>query len=263
MKFTPTPEKNTKELKDDLQEFGHKLRLLEHFNDDQQQPNVSLVKNKSNFVPPLTNDKHLQMILENISSLHDEETHQTKKSNINCLQRKALESLKNNEHIIIGQADKGGATVIMDKQYYKERIVEMLSDREAYAELTENEDKKMMKKISHLTKVYKQELTKKEIDYLQNFALRTSNLYGLSKIHKSREIASAINKQRSTYVKVLPPTDLPFRPIVAGPTCPTHCLSNFIDILLKPLCKHTYRATFVMTRSSLTTSQRKLKKPPY
>ena len=147
------------------------------------------------------------MVLENISSLHDEGTHQTKKSNINCLERKALESLKNNEHIIIKQADKGGATVIMDKQYYKERILEMLSDRQAYGELKENEEKKIMKKINHLTKVYKQELTKKEIDYLQNFAPRTSNLYGLPKIHKSQEIASAINKQRSTYVKVLPPTD--------------------------------------------------------
>ena len=129
MKFTPTPEKNTKELKDDLQEFGRKLQLLEHFNDHQQQPDASPVKNKSNFVPPLTNDKHLQMILENISNLHEEGTHQTKKSNVNCLERKALESLKNNEHIIIKQADKGGGTIIMDKQYYKERILEMLSDR--------------------------------------------------------------------------------------------------------------------------------------
>ena len=48
-----------------------------------------------------------------------------------------------------------GATVIMDKQYYKERILEILSDREAYTELTENEDKKIMKKINHLTNVYK------------------------------------------------------------------------------------------------------------
>ena len=102
MKFTPTPGKNTKELKDDLQEFGRKLRL----NNYQQKPNALLVKSKSNFVPPLINDKHLQMILENISNLHEEGTHQTKKSNINCLEKKALESLKNNEHIIIKQADK-------------------------------------------------------------------------------------------------------------------------------------------------------------
>ena len=130
------------------------------------------------------------------------------------------------------------------------KILEMLSDREAYAELTENEDKKIMKKVNHLTKEYKQELTKKQIDYLQNFAPRTSNIYGLPKIHKSQEIASVIN------------TELPFRPTVAGPTCPTpRLLSNFIDILLKPLCIYI-RATFVMTWTSLTTSQMKLKKPP-
>ena len=73
---------------------------------------------------------------------------------------------------------------------------------------------------------------------LQNFAPRISNLHGLPKIQKSQEIKSAIDQQRSTYIKALSPTDLPFRPIVAGPTCPTHCLSNFIHIILKPFCKH-------------------------
>ena len=28
------------------------------------------------------------------------------------------------------------------------------------------------------------------------------------------------------------------RPIVAGPSSPTHRLSNFIDLILKPPCKH-------------------------
>ena len=32
--------------------------------------------------------------------------------------------------------------------------------------------------------------------------------------------------------------DLKFRPIIAGPACPTHRLSNLIDILLKPLIKN-------------------------
>ena len=77
MKFTPTPEKDTKELKDDLQEFGHKLRLLEHFNDHQQQTDASLVKNKSNFVPPpLTKEissvmvKHRNKFINTPTTLH-------------------------------------------------------------------------------------------------------------------------------------------------------------------------------------------------
>ena len=87
-------------------------------------------------------------------------THQTKKSNINCLERKALESLKNNEHIIIKQADKGRATAIMDKQYYKERILEMLSDRDerGICRIKEKRGQKNKEKINHLTKQYQQEL---------------------------------------------------------------------------------------------------------
>ena len=36
------------------------------------------------------------------------------------------------------------------------------------------------------------------------------------------------------YLELLDPEDLTFRPIVAGPACETHRLSNLIDILLKP-----------------------------
>ena len=40
------------------------------------------------------------------------------------------------------------------------------------------------------------------------------------------------------YVKLKAPESLFFRPIVAGPTCETHTLSNLIDILLQPYTKH-------------------------
>ena len=46
----------------------------------------------------------------------------------------------------------------------------------------------------------------------------------------------AIKEQNTKYVKVAPPTDVPFRPIVAGPSSPSHQLSNLIDIILKLLC---------------------------
>ena len=75
------------------------------------------------------------MILEKISNLHEDTTRHTKRSNIDSQERKHWRvQKKNNEHIIIKQADKGGATVIMDKQYYKERMLE-ISDRETYAHL--------------------------------------------------------------------------------------------------------------------------------
>ena len=80
-------------------------------------------------------------------------------------------------------------------------------------------------------------LQEKEFDYLTNFEMRTSNFYGLPKIHKSNSIKTAIEEQNQTYISTGEPTDLKLRPIVAGPACPTHRLSNFIDILLKDLCQ--------------------------
>ena len=89
-----------------------------------------------------------------------------------------------------------------------------------------------------MIKKYQNELTKKESDYIQNFTYRTSNFYGQPKIHKSTSITTAIKEQNADYIKLPPPPDLKFRPIVAGPASPTHRLSNFVDIILKPLCKH-------------------------
>ena len=127
----------------------------------------------------------------------------------------------------------------MDKTFYRAKVHEMLADNEHYAELTDlNYDDKIIKKIRKHLKKFDQETTKKEKEYLQNFAWKTSNFYGLPKIHKSQAVKEAILQQNSTYIKVQAPPDLKLRPIVAGPSSPTHRLSNFTDIVLKPLCKH-------------------------
>ena len=39
----------------------------------------------------------------------------------------------------------------------------------------------------------------------------------------------------SEYLELLEPMDLTFCPIVTGPVCDTHRLSNLIDILFKPI----------------------------
>jgi len=73
----------------------------------------------------------------------------------------------------------------------------------------------------------------KENDYLQNFQWKSSNYYGLPKIHKSKQISEEINRQQSEIIEMTAPADLTFRPIVGGPKCPTHRISEFLDIVLK------------------------------
>ena len=47
-----------------------------------------------------------------------------------------------------------------------------------------------------------------------------------------------VQVQNSEYIKTYEPSDLTLQPTVAGPNCPTHHLSNLIDILLKLFLIH-------------------------
>ena len=52
-----------------------------------------------------------------------------------------------------------------------------------------------MKEIVKISEKYKDNLTKKEKEYLTSFSYNTSNFYGLPKIHKSKLIQNAIKEQ--------------------------------------------------------------------
>ena len=77
---------------------------------------------------------------------------------------------KNNKNLIFKESDKGGACVIMDSEYYKSKILNILQDKETYSKLGRNLDNKILKKIEKLTETYKNQLTEKEIKYLTKLA---------------------------------------------------------------------------------------------
>ena len=63
------------------------------------------------------------------------------------------------------------------------------------------------------------------------------NIYRVPKILQSAFIATEIDLQQSGIFSVFEPTDLKYRPIIAGPACLTHRLSHFLDIILQPYVK--------------------------
>ena len=128
LKFTPIPRRNETELKTDIQEFGRELRLLEHFDNHQQEQENSLIINKFNFVPPKPSDQYPSAFLQATSNYH-QDTPPMQKNYISKEERKALRDLKNDNSIIIKEADKGGATVIMDKTFCRSKI-QLLRDVE-------------------------------------------------------------------------------------------------------------------------------------
>lgn len=122
----------------------------------------------------------------------------------------------------------------MDKDYYITKINELLNNQQYYQPIDTNIDNITISKIIKLCTKHNNILKRKEKDFLTNFIIKTNNLYGLPKIHKSEQIKYAISTQNSEYIQIHNPDDLKFRPIVAGPACPTSRLSNLIDILLQP-----------------------------
>ena len=73
-------------------------------------------------------------------------------------------------------------------------------------------------------------LTKTKKLYLTNISLSTSNVYGLPKVHKSKQINAVIQQQNNEYIEVHEPDNLTVRPIVGGPNCLTTLLIHLIDI---------------------------------
>ena len=238
LKFTPTPRTtNYGEIKDDISEYCRRLRLAEKFL-DYDEDDESLVRNKSNYRPPKGRNKTLDEYCEYISNYPIHLQKKNCKSNFSKLQWKELENLRANTELIIKEADKGSAVVIMDTEYYKQLILNMLQDNNYYEIVQRYNQNRIMNNLKVILHLYKKCLTDKELDYLTNFQAKTSNFYGLPKIHKSKMINVKCEQLSSSYVQINRPTDLKLRPIVAGPICETSHLSNFLDILLKPFLSH-------------------------
>ena len=69
------------------------------------------------------------------------------KPNVTSAEKEALKELKQNEDIMILPADKGMATVILDKDTYKQKMDTMLSDRRTYEILQKDPSGKYRNKL--------------------------------------------------------------------------------------------------------------------
>ena len=114
------------------------------------------------------------------------------KSNISKHEWQDTLDLIKNKDIVIKEADKSGAVVIMNTKHYLKMISNHLNDETTYKMVEANYDTKVMKGIAKIIEKYKDNLTKKEKNILQVSHYNTSNFYGLPKIPKSKLIQNAI-----------------------------------------------------------------------
>jgi len=232
LSFCPTnkpPDKT--EILTDYYEFDRKLRLNHFFTRIENQINPSQAstsqtqqpqqstnntsttkKKKPGWTPPPGQNPYLDIYL----SLTQTELLQYKptpnrKHNLTPRLRKALNTLRNDNTIIIKPADKGGATVIINRTDYIIEAERQLSNPDHYRKLDSDSTKNIVKNL--ITLITKEFTDKNQIEELLNRHPRTPIFYLLPKIHKENN---------------------PGRPIVSNTNGPTEPISRFIDSLLRP-----------------------------
>ena len=232
--FIPAPNSNEAKLRVESSEFVRKSRLKEYFV-DKNYVSDDLIRPKSEFTPKTGRVPELDDLANEIEKIEIKEI--PFKDNLSKKERKSLNDLRTNDSITIKEADIGGAVVIMTKNYYYEMVMEHLRDESTHLEADlENPDKRVMEIMKEFTDEYTPEvLTEKENEYICDFIPTSSKFYCLPKIHKSEEIKRVMKERPTKYLKMSEPPSILGRPIVGGPNCPTHKLSNLLDLILKPL----------------------------
>ena len=233
-KFTPTAKLDTIQTKANIQDFTRRLQLCEFFYDERI-TDQSIRKPASSFIPPKGRDKLFDCTINVLNNITI--TEHKHKSNLNSTEWLALKSLTSDEKLTIKEADKGGTIVIMDKLFYEQKIMDILADRTSY-QTCDNRDPTTMNKIKRLIHEEGKNLNEKEKKFLTKFHIKSNLFYGLPKIHKSEIIKNAIKTQNTEIINIKECSDLNFRPIVAGPTGPTHRLSDFLDECFKPFIRN-------------------------
>ena len=128
---------------------------------------------------------------------------------------RAIKELRKDKDIVILPADKGNATVVMDRTEYVSKMNLMLEDK-AYTRLKKDPTSKIERKITKSIRALEDEgyIGDKERKHLSPQCSTPPRIYGLPKIHKD---------------------GTPLRPIVSAIGSPTYRLAKKLAQILSPL----------------------------
>ncbi|KAL9977158.1 hypothetical protein ACROYT_G014536 [Oculina patagonica] len=174
LKFCPTPEKvDVYNLRKDIREFVRQIRLREFFYCDDEVDgafsDIPTFRNRSAWCPEKNREMAVEAYveaLENAILSHDFET--SHQRNLTREEQRALENLQSYDDIIIKQADKGSAVVVLDKGTYVQEAMRQLNDEEVYTSLDTDPTQEMVGRINDKIKecYVKGGIEEKTKDYL-------------------------------------------------------------------------------------------------
>ncbi|CAJ0960947.1 unnamed protein product [Ranitomeya imitator] len=265
LSFCPTPRWDSFQLERDLQRFYRSIRLKVHFdanptNSDNTRgtvpshdiPKITIdslgLRNPSTFMPPKSYhavETFISLLDRDIkSTVHDQHLGLLPvQHNLNPSEKQALDSLSRNKNIIIKPADKGGATVVMNRNQYTAEVRRQLSDPTTYRKLHNDPTYNIRQKITTILNKHHQLKTidTKTKTYLINHHPVTPVLYILPKIHKDLH-------------------NPPGRPIVASTNSILNPLSIFLEKILTPHARST--KSFILDTGDFLDKIHNLRKIP-
>lgn len=246
LKFVPTPSdipaKETYEGIDRL-EVGLKRHIYMSTKpgsrNDKVAPTATALKTRkllfgpSKWKPPATIfDKHVHAAMHQLRRLVRGRRHVTsatpaKKANASKNELDMLAKLHNHPHVIVKSADKGSATVVMDKQAYEAEAVRQLVNKEHYLELPAPQYTHNISRISQFVQQLHADrfITDRQRDWFMpdSDTVRARKFYLLPKIHKDRSKWPDPDR--------MPPG----RPIVSDVNSENYRISSYVDYHLAPL----------------------------
>lgn len=193
LKFVPTTHGvNIASLKEELEIFGRRLRLMWHFRNEEKSQIYNPFQPKSQFNPKgkdVAIEMYLAKLEEEILAIDTK----LKYSNLTREERKALYALQNDSSIIIKEADKGSAVVVWDKEDYLKEAEKQLNEKNVYEEIKGDCVSPLIKIIkNHLHKVQlKGDISSKTMEYFLSIIpnwggficfLRYINVYMMSQV---------------------------------------------------------------------------------
>ncbi|KAI8507604.1 hypothetical protein Bbelb_149840 [Branchiostoma belcheri] len=108
------------------------------------------------------------------------------KSNITKQERDALKELRKEKDLLILPADKGKATVVMDRTDYEKKVSDMLADDKTYEKLSMDPTQRYKRKLVAILKRLKanNKITDEQYKHLYPTAENVPRMYCTPKIHK-------------------------------------------------------------------------------
>ena len=229
--FIPKPKQPSDEdVKQSFERFSRRLKLAWHFSGNKiNNTQPKLFQEKSDWTP---NDDSIHPgILEDIVKATEELENTNLKnvgSNLMVGEGAALNRLKNDLDIVIKPADKGSATVIMNRSDYVYEATRQLNNDVHYKKISEPVHPLIKNRVNDILTSLKNQkrINKKQLEYLsvpEN--PRARQFYLLPKIHKDPGMWTIPDK--------MPPG----RPIVSDCSSDVYNVTEYIDHFLSPLAK--------------------------